>query len=275
MTSSSTALRAGPTSRCSSHVPHNPDGGGSGGGGEDLRERWRAVYRGQEDDVRRLAREYPGERSLSLDLLELYEQDEGLAEALFADPDRVLRQGEAALAALRSEFDRVNLRVENHPGLLAPAGVRSRHVGELVTVEGTVAEADGVRARIAQARYTCRECGHDVRRRPVGLDDPDLESCPECGGGKLRRTDAEFVDVQRLRVVDDGGIDVYLDDDLVGVAGAQDRALVTGVVRLDKRAGNLFDFYLSTVGADVDPGERDRPADEEIQDLIRSRWEVI
>ncbi|MFB6218785.1 MAG: hypothetical protein ABEH77_06350 [Halobacteriaceae archaeon] len=240
----------------------------------DIAERWRGVYREREAAIEELAREYPEERSLAVDIIDLHDRDPELVEALFADPDRVLRRGEAALAGLREAFDRVNVRVENHPSLVAPAAVRSAHAGELVAVEGTVQEVGPVRARIARAAYGCGACDHELRRRPAGVENPDPGGCPACGGHSLRRLDAEFVDVQRVRVGDDGAIDAYLEDDLVGAAEVEDRARITGVVRLEE-AGALFDFYLTAVGADVDPGERDRPAGEAVQSLIRSRWELI
>jgi DNA replicative helicase MCM subunit Mcm2 (Cdc46/Mcm family) len=245
----------------------------------DLEERWRGVYSDRRGDIGRLAEEYPAERSLSVDLLDLYDRDRGLAEALFADPDRVLRAGESALAALHDEFDRVNLRVENHPGLLAPGGVRSRHAGELAAVEGTVAETGPVGARIDRATYACPACDHELRRRPDGIADPDPSVCPGCGGHSFRRVDASFVDVQRLKVGTEGSeagsIDAYLEDDLAGTAPAEQRVRLTGVVRLDRRAGNRFEFYLSALGVAVEPGESGDGGGDEIRELIQSHWEVI
>lgn len=245
----------------------------------DLRERWQDVYRDRRDAVRRLVRDYPEERSLSVDLVDLHDRDPQLAEALFSDPDRVLRRGAETLADLHEELDRVNLRVENHPGLLAADAVRARHVGELVTVEGVVAERGPVGARLGEGAYACRDCEHEHRRYVSGVEARTPGDCPACGGElSLRRSASRFVDVRRLGVrgADGGLLDVYVDDDLVGVAAPEDRVFATGVVRLDRREGTgLFDFYLDALSVEVGHRQTRGDGDDEVRDLIESRWEVM
>lgn len=246
----------------------------------DLRERWRDLYRTRQEDVRRLVEEYPERRSLYVDLVDLHGRDPEFAEALFSDPDRVLSRGGAVLVDRYDGLDWVNVRVENHPGLIAADAVRSRHVDELVTVEGTVVELGPVGARLGRAVYTCRGCDHDVRRYATGIESPKPARCPECGDEfSLRPSASQFVDVQRLGIRAEGGgrLDIYIDDDLVGAVELDQQVLATGVVRLDRReAKALFDFYLTVLSVDIAPPEVDRERDdEEIQDLIQERWELI
>lgn len=243
----------------------------------DLTERWRTVYQRRREAIEGLLAEYPERRSLYLDLIDLHEEHPELAEALFAEPDRVLRGGALALADRHEEFDRVNLRVRNHPGLLPAGAVRTRHVGELVTVEGVVAEAGPVRAALEDGAYACSGCDHRRRRHAAGIEAPDPGDCPECGASlELRASASRFVDVQRLDLRGpDGGVPVYLDDDIVEAADLEDRLLATGVVRIDRRESAPFGFYVSALSVEVDPDDSDQTADGAVGELIRSRWDHI
>jgi replicative DNA helicase Mcm len=243
----------------------------------DIQERWRARFRRRRADVGRLAEEYPETRSLYVDVLDLHEEDRDLTEALLSEPDRVLRAGAETLADLTG-VQRVNVRVENHPGLLFPATVGARHVGELVTVEGVAAEVRAPVAGLERGRYACVECGEECERTATGIEDPAPAACPSCGGAvALSRGRSQFRDVQRVRVEEDGGdggIDVYLDDDIVGAVTAADPVVVTGVVRVTNRQRGLFEYYLSALS--VETGTARRPDEEDaVGDLIRSRWESI
>ena len=63
---------------------------------------------------------------------------------------------------------------------------------------------------------------------------------------------------------------------VVAAVGLDQRILATGVVRLDRQGDTtLFDFYLGVLSVEVGPTGVDRESDEDVQDLIRERWELI
>lgn len=258
----------------------------------ELQDTWRTYFREVcSDDVRQLAADYPEERSLYVDILDLYEFDDEFTKSLFSAPDRFLRAGADTLSSLADGFERVNVRLTNNPGLLGIDGLRSRHVSELVTVEGVTAAVDGIQSAVSEAVYECPDCGESVRRQPRGLlADPD--GCTACGfqgSLELRQDRSTFVDVQRIELerpadgrserVGTVSIDALVDDDLVGSVRPDERVLVTGIVRLERRsAPNRFDFYLDVVSLDEEPGEVQRPASDASSDLqraIQSRWELL
>lgn len=258
----------------------------------ELGDTWRTYFREAcPDDVRQLAADYPQERSLYVDVLDLYEFDDAFTKALFTGPDRYLRAGADALAGLSDGFERVNVRLTNNPGLLGIDGLRSRHVSELVTVEGVTAAVDGIQSAVSEAVYQCLSCGGTVSRRPRGrLDAPTrCEACGTESAFELRQDESTFVDVQRLALerppdaqTDDRGtdmIDALVDDDLVGTVAPDERLLATGIVRLERQsAANRFDFYLDIVSIDEEPGELPGTADDvssELQQAIQSRWELL
>ena len=259
---------------------------------DDLRETWRAfLAEACRDEVHELAEQYPRERSLYVDVLDLYAFDGDFTTALFAEPDRYLRAGAAVLRELGDPFERVNVRLTNHPGLLGIDGLRSRHVDELVTVEGVTAEVAGVQSAVEVAAYRCRECGETERRRLAGLA-ATPGRCGACGTAGALDRDVEgstYVDVQRVRLerppdgrAEEGpraAIDALLDDDLVGTVGPGERLLATGVVRLQPAdAPNRFDFYLDVVSLDEEPGEVSAAGEDisgELQQAIESRWQLL
>lgn len=258
----------------------------------ELRDVWRTYFReAVADDVRQLAGDYPQERSLYVDILDLYEFDEGFTKALFSAPDRYLRAGADALESLADGFERVNVRLTNNPGLLGIDGLRSRHVSELVTVEGVTAAVDGIQSAVSEAVYECASCGETVRRRPrERLETPArCHACEAPGSLELRQDRSTFVDVQRVELArapdarSDGeasaSINALVDDDLVGTVGRDERLLVTGIVRLERRsAANRFDFYLDVVSLDEELGDTQRAevdASSELQQAIESRWELL
>lgn len=261
------------------------------GDGADLRDTWGRFYRStSESEVRQLLEAYPQERSLHVDVLDLYEFDESFTRGLFSSPDQYLHAGADALRSLDDSFNRVNVRLTNHPGLLGIDSLRSRHVSELVTVEGVVADVDRVQAAAAVAVFECRRCGHRVQRRGRGIEPPGR--CGECGTTDAHRLDfdrSSFVDVQRLELEGpvenrrDGdlpaAIDAVIDDDLVGTVLPGDRVLATGVVRLESGAhSGRFDFYLDVNSVDEEPGQVQASTDDissELQQAIESRWELL
>lgn len=260
--------------------------------GADLRETWRRFYRSNaEADIRGLLEAYPQERSLHVDVLELYEFDESFTRALFSHPDRILQAGAEALRGLDDAFNRVNVRLTNHPGLLGLESLRSRHVSELVTVEGVTAAVDQIQVIAAPAVFGCQRCGHRVER-DSGRRSAAPGQCPECGASGSYRLDhgrSTFVDVQRVdlegssddRHGGDGAasIEAVLDDDLVGSVTVGDRLLATGVVRLASRAdSDRFDFYLDVNSIDEEPGRPPSTTDDvstELREAITSRWELL
>lgn len=251
--------------------------------------RWRTFfsqpYRGP---VKRLLSSYPDERSLYVDVIDLYDFDPGFADALLSNPEQLLREAETALQELHESLSQVNVRLRNHPGLLPIGRIRSRHVGEIVTVEGVVIDVDAVQARAQVATWECSACG-DAFQSTVDQEIlAEASRCNQCEGEgtmSISTDRSKLVDVQRLVVADKGQsgssseLDVLLDDDIVETVSEGASIVVTGVVRLRRTGGtNRFDFVVDAIAVeDAREGRTDRESDEarDIRDLIQSRWESV
>lgn len=248
-------------------------------------DRWRTYLLEQCDsEVGDLAGAYPERRSLTVDVIDLYDFDEELVTALFDAPCHVLRQASDALRELHDAFGRVHVRVENNPELLSVERLGSPHVHELVTVEGRVASVGSVETTAVETVYDCPNCGGSLVTRPVGvrLDEPHrCERCDWDGGFDLRHDRSTFADLQRVSFAqlpedrreeeaDPRTVAVYLSDDLVGSVAPDDRLLVTGIARLNPRgSSNRFDLY---VDANAVAEERPREESEGLAEIITSQW---
>lgn len=243
---------------------------------------WRSFFGGPyRPAVEELAGAYPDRRSLYVDVVDLHDHDAEFANALFAEPDRFLRAAAATLRELHDGFGRVNVRLENNPGLVGVADLGTRHLHELVTVEGAVETVEPVRTAAATAVFGCPSCGETTDTRPTGLRLSDPVGCDGCGWDgalELRHRDSRFVDHQRVTLIEPGAdeasgasIDAVLDDDIVGAVEPGDQVLVTGIVRVDREGGsNRFERYLDAVSVSEERGGRDHDA---LDDVIRSQWE--
>lgn len=249
-------------------------------------DRWRTYLTEQCDsEVGALAGAYPERRSLTVDVIDVYDYDEELVTALFDDPTHVLRQASDALRELHDDFGRVHVRVENNPELLGVDRLGAPHVHELVTVEGVVASVGDVETTAVKTVYECPNCNGSLVTRPAGVQLDEPHRCERCGwdgGFDLRHDRSTFADLQRVTFAqlpedrrDGAGDDprtvpVYLADDLVGSVAPDDQLLVTGVVRLTREGStNRFDRY---VDANAVAEEHRREDSEGLAEIITSQW---
>lgn len=258
-------------------------------GGTDTRAAWEAFFRERcAEAIRSLANAYPDERSLHVDVVDLHRHDPGLVSGLFEAPDATLDVARQVLRDTEPTFDRVNVRLENHPGLIGLETVSSRHVGELVSVEAMIDTVEPPQVALETATHECVACGHRRQSRPGGGEVTVPIWCPECGKeGSLGLLlgESTFIDVQRVQLAEDPDeagerprtLGANLSDDLVGTVAIGEPRVVTGIVRPVGREGeNRFDLCVDVVS--VREELHGRPVaddDRELHDVIRTRWEQL
>lgn len=255
------------------------------GEGTDVKGRLRAVLRDRyREDIQELVAEYPENRSIYLDILDLHDYDPALTNELLSHPEHVLRKGRRILASVGDEFERVNLRIRNHPGLLAIGSIGVRHIGELVTVEGVVRSIDRVEARAIVGAFACTQCETlvTVPYTSGQLSHPQFcQSCESRSAFEFRSDQSTFIDIQCIEVVSPGeepsaatwSLPVYLDDDLVNTLDESTQVHVTGIVRLvGTDANDRFSFSIDAISIDEEPDAPPTDA-KDLQEVIRSRWE--
>ncbi len=238
-------------------------------------EFYRTYYR---DEVGELAREYPGERkSLYVDWSDLYRYDTDIADDYLSQPEQMQEYAEEALRLYDLPIDvslgQAHVRVQNLPEVTEIRALRSRHVNRLVSVQGIVRKATGVRPKITEAAFECQRCGTLTRIPQAGGDFREPHECQGCerqGPFRINHDQSEFIDAQKLQVQESPeglrggetpeGIAVNVEDDLTGRVSPGDHVTVTGVLHLEQQGSErekstMFDVYMEGVSVVVEDEE--------------------
>ena len=161
-----------------------------------------------------------------LDFIELTEFSNKLADEIIINPEDTLRILEQAIEQ-SGLIEGARVRLINLPKIqdIKVRNIRSKHLNELVVIEGIIRQASDVRPQVVNARFECPSCGTvlSVLQMEKKFREPSRCSCGRRGGFKL--ISKEMVDTQRLVIEESpesltGGeqpkrINVFVKEDLV------------------------------------------------------------
>ncbi|WP_227352965.1 minichromosome maintenance protein MCM [Haladaptatus salinisoli] len=249
----------------------------------ELVDRFEQFYRRYYgDEVGELAQQYPNEkRSLYIDWDDLYRYDADIADDYLAQPQQLQEYAEEALRLYDLPVDvslgQAHIRVRNLPETTEIRAIRARHVNTLVSVQGIIRKATGVRPKIQEAAFECQRCGTLTYIPQAGGDFQEPHECQGCerqGPFRINFDQSEFIDSQKLRVQESpeglrGGetpqsIDVHIEDDITGKVSPGDHVTVTGVLHLEQQGSGqdksaVFDVYMDGTTVEIE--------DEEFEDM--------
>lgn len=167
-----------------------------------------------------------GGHVIFLDFESLIKFSKILSDEILEDPEETLRIFEQAIEQ-SPLIDRVRIRLKSLPKsqIVKIRDIRSKHLNEMIIVEGIIRQASDVRPRVVNAKFECPSCGTiiGVLQMEKKFREPPRCSCGRKGGFKL--ISKEMVDTQRLVVEESpeslsGGeqpkrINVFVKEDLV------------------------------------------------------------
>ena len=170
-----------------------------------------------------------GKNWLDIDFAKLSKHDIELAELLLDYPEEVLKAAEIGIKEfdLPEEIKRFHIRPFNLPEsqTIMIRDIRSKHIGGLLTITGTVRQKSDVRPQVTTARFECPSCGNvmSVLQLENKFNEPTRCGCGR--KGKFRLLSKELVDAQGIVLEEatedlEGGeqpkrMNVFLKDDLV------------------------------------------------------------
>jgi replicative DNA helicase Mcm len=170
-----------------------------------------------------------GNNVVSINFLELSEFSNMLSDEVLNNPEETLRLIELAVEemGLTTEPLGVRVRLFNLPESqeVHIRNIRSRHLNELIVIEGIIRQASDVRPQVVNAKFECPSCGTIISVLQIDkkFREPSRCSCGRRGGFKL--ISKEMVDTQRLIIEEapdmlTGGeqpkrINVFVKEDLV------------------------------------------------------------
>jgi len=253
-----------------------------------LQDKWEEFLGryGYDKKIAGIASIYPEERSLEVKYEDLEHFDEEFADELLKSPDRILKAGEAAIASIArmaqtmDEGANIHLRIKELPtdsrsGIrIGIRDIRSKNMGQFITVEGLVRKSNEVRPKVLIAAFKCMRCGHvtNVHQEELNIREPlECEKQEDGGGGcgrvagstkfKLVKELSTFVDTEKIEIQEKpeglkGGAQpqslvAYMEDDITGQIFPGARVVLNGI--LDSRARQkgstgqtTFDIFINT-----------------------------
>ncbi len=167
-----------------------------------------------------------GGNVIFLDFESLIKFSKILSDEILEDPEETLRIFEQAIEQ-SPLIDRVRIRLKNLPKsqTVKIRDIRSKHLNEMIVVEGIIRQASDVRPQVVNAKFECPSCGTiiAVLQMEKKFREPSRCSCGRKGGFKL--ISKEMVDTQRIVIEESpdslsGGeqpkrINVFVKEDLV------------------------------------------------------------
>jgi replicative DNA helicase Mcm len=167
-----------------------------------------------------------GQNVIHLDFIKLTEFSNKLSDEILSDPEESLSLFELAIEELGLVKD-ARVRLTNLPKIqeIKVRNIRSKHLNEMIIIEGIIRQASDVRPQVINAKFECPSCGTiiSVLQIEKKFREPTRCSCGRKGGFRL--LSKEMVDTQRLVIEESpeslsGGeqpkrINVFLKEDLV------------------------------------------------------------
>ncbi len=167
-----------------------------------------------------------GKNAVYIDFMKLSEFSKQLSEEILSNPEEILSLIEEAMEE-SGLVKSIRVRLFNLPKSqeMKVRNIRSKHLNELIVIEGIIRQASDVRPQVVNAKFECPSCGTVISvlqiekkfREPTGC------SCGRRGG--FRQISKEMVDTQRLVVEEapeslSGGeqpkrINIFVKEDLV------------------------------------------------------------
>lgn len=161
-----------------------------------------------------------------IDFMKLTEFSNVLSDEVLINPEETLRILEQAIeqSGLVSDV-RVRLFNLSKSQEMKIRNIRSRHLNEVIVIEGIIRQASDVRPQVVNAKFECPSCGTviSVLQMEKKFREPSRCSCGRRGGFKL--ISKEMVDTQRLVIEESpeslsGGeqpkrMNVFVKEDLV------------------------------------------------------------
>ncbi|MFA5071666.1 MAG: minichromosome maintenance protein MCM [Candidatus Pacearchaeota archaeon] len=167
-----------------------------------------------------------GNNVVFLDFMKLTEFSNRLTDEILANPEDTLRIIEQSFEE-SGLIKNARVRLINTPKSqeIKVRNIRSKHLNEMIVIEGIIRQASDVRPQVVNAKFECPSCGTimSVLQIEKKFREPPRCSCGRRGGFKL--ISKEMVDTQRLVVEEapeslSGGeqpkrINIFVKEDLV------------------------------------------------------------
>ncbi len=191
---------------------------------EELLNEAKEFFQLYKKEIGKYAKE--GKKTVFISFQDILSHSHQLSEILLQEPEETMRILELALeeSGLINQGRIRFLDMPNTQKILIKE-IRSKHLGQLIMIEGLIRQASDVRPQVVNAKFECPNCGSNISVLQIDRNfrEPTRCSCGRKGGFRLLSKD--MVDAQRI-VVEEAldqltgseqprRISVFLKEDLV------------------------------------------------------------
>jgi len=215
-----------------------------------------------------------------------------LANLLVDRPDEALHAARQALVELarveapellEKARDDLTVGVHGLPIRVPLRSIERRHIGKLISFDGTVVKSTRRYVYVKKAAWVCKSCGETVYTESVGDKVVRPETCTGCGKSSFEEDEArhKLVDWRRVTVqeppeeVPPGQVpataEVELINDLAKVGNPGDKVIVTGIVRAVRKSQRDARIALAVEATGLDVVAKDTPVQITPEDERRIR----
>ena len=143
-----------------------------------------------------------GNKFINISFKELSKFNPELAEELLERPDETIKAAELSLDFFDLEENMLPFRVRffelPDSQKIMIRDIRSKHIGKLVCIMGTVRQKSDVRPQVTSARFECPNCGNIISVLQLESNFKEPTRCG-CGRkGKFNLVSKDLVDAQRI-----------------------------------------------------------------------------
>ena len=246
---------------------------------ETLVTQWKDFFeKNYKREIETVALTYPDECSIDIEFETLDKHNQELAEKLHDLPYKSIFNAEIALKEIDTASGNIplHLRVKNLHEIyscIPPNKLRTRDMGQLISVEGFVKNTTPVRPKTTVGAFQCGKCGVVIRVEQNDLFLTEPKECYENQSGCGRAASFTFsknlstsVDFQKLKIQEPPEdvkrgeqpekLIAHLEDDLVHSVVPGDRVVLTGILqmqpkRINNRISTVNETYLEVNHVDV------------------------
>lgn len=233
---------------------------------EALEQFYRNYYR---EEIGELAQNYPDDqRSLYVDWDDLYRYDPDLADDYLSQPTQLQQYAEEALRLYDLPVDislgRAHVRIYNLPESTEIGSIKTRHIGELIEITGTVDTVEETSSALVEAAYECQRCGtlNYIPQSDVEVQEPhECQGCERDGPFRTNLDQSELQDSQLISIqetavglgtdADRNTVLVRIRDDVTDSVTVGDPVRITGIVHKNDEVpdsrSSIPDKYLDGV----------------------------
>lgn len=213
---------------------------------DELVDQFQQFYgRYYNDELGELAQNYPSERAFYVDWEDLYQYEADLADNLLSQGDTIREYAEEALAKYDLPVDLSFNQVEFRPTNISDdytfsvGDYRTRHLGNLLAIEGRVVSCGEVKPLAEEAAFECPRCGTLTHLPQTGYDMRKPIECQACEREpdfNLNQDQSELVDYREFtleatdsNLEDPPTLDAMVKRGLVDMVGPDDYLTAVGV----------------------------------------------